>query len=402
MALRDLRGDGRGWTLLAIASGWVFVLGGRFLVPAVLPQVKATFGISDAGAGVAITIIWAAYGLMQSPGGLLIDRLGERRLLTGSLLLTAASVVFLGAAPAFLAFLVGCGIFGLATGLYGPARGTALSRTFPDHDGTAIGATLAAGSLGSAILPLAAGSLVETYSWRLIVGSLGVPLLIGAVLVWRTVPGTGGGAVGTAPRQRVSDLLDALRGRGVGIAIVATTLMTFAFQGVSAFLVTYLVSVKDLAQPTAAAIFSLMFISGGVAQLASGSLADRFGDRPVLVGVAATNIPVLAAIPFVDSVVLVALVSLLIGVRLGITSVSNAYIIAVLPDRVTGTAWGALRTISFMLAAGGSTFVGTMADAALFDEAFLLLAVLTAVAAVLYTQLPSRAAARAAAADTSG
>ena len=55
-----LRGDGRGWTLLAIAAGWVFVLGGRFLVPAVLPQVKTAFAVGDIGVGVAGTIIWAS------------------------------------------------------------------------------------------------------------------------------------------------------------------------------------------------------------------------------------------------------------------------------------------------------------------------------------------------------
>ena len=86
-----LRGGGRGWALLAIAVGWLFVLGGRFLVPAVLPQVKATFGLGNADAGVAISVLWATYALMQSPAGLLTDRLGERRLLAGSLLLAAGA-----------------------------------------------------------------------------------------------------------------------------------------------------------------------------------------------------------------------------------------------------------------------------------------------------------------------
>ena len=94
-----LRGDGRGWTLLAIAAGWVFVLGGRFLVPAVLPQVKTAFAVGDIGVGVAVTIIWASYGLMQTPAGLLVDRVGERRLLAGSVVLTTISVAVIGAAP---------------------------------------------------------------------------------------------------------------------------------------------------------------------------------------------------------------------------------------------------------------------------------------------------------------
>jgi|GEM_PF-5973262 hypothetical protein len=104
MALGDLRGEGRGWTLLSIAVGWVFVLGGRFLVPAVLPQVKDAFTVGDIGAGVAVTVIWATYGLMQMPAGILVDRVGERRLLAGSVVLTATSVVVIGGAPAFFAF----------------------------------------------------------------------------------------------------------------------------------------------------------------------------------------------------------------------------------------------------------------------------------------------------------
>lgn len=395
MALRGLRGDGRGWTLLAIASGWVFVLGGRFLVPAVLPQVKDTFAVSDVGAGVAITIIWATYGLMQTPAGLLVDRIGERKLLAGSVVLTATSVVVIGAAPAFAAFIVGCAGFGLATGLYGPARGTALSRTFPDHDGAAIGATLAAGSVGSAVLPLAAGSLVGEISWRLLVGGLAVPLVALGVVIWATVPSFGN-ADGTAPDDETSkkipvgDVLAAIRTRQVAVALTALTLMTFVFQGVSAFYVTYLSSVTGFAQSTAAAMFSLVFVGGAVAQIAAGSLADAVGDRPVLVAISAATIPVLVAVPMLDSVLTVAAASLLLGIRLGVPAVSNAYIIAILPESVTGTAWGLLRTTSFMLAATGSTVVGVMADNALFDEAFFLLAGLTALGTLLYTRLPDR------------
>ena len=425
MVLRGLRGDGRGWTLLAIAAGWVFVLGGRFLVPAVLPQVKTAFAVGDVGVGVAVTIIWASYGLMQTPAGLLVDRVGERRLLAGSVVLTTISVVVIGAAPAFLAFLVGCAGFGLATGLYGPARGTALSRTFPDHDGAAIGATLAAGSVGSAVLPLAAGALVGTVGWRLLVGGLAVPFAAAGVLIWATVPSFSGGdsaaadtasadgglsgddAVSTDDRSSptdttatddepatngvpVGEVIAAIGTRQVAIAVTALTLMTFVFQGVSAFYVTYLTSVGEFAQSTAAAMFALVFVGGAIAQVVAGSLADTFGDRPVLVVVAAATVPVLAVIPLLDSLLAVAVASLLLGIRLGVPAVSNAYIIAVLPESVTGTAWGVIRTTSFLLAATGSTVVGVFADRGLFDEAFVVLAGVTAVGTLLYTQLPAR------------
>lgn len=388
--LDELRGDGRGWTLVAIALGWVFILGGRFLVPAVLPQVKATFSVSDFEVGVAITVIWAAYALMQSPGGLLIDRIGERRLLAGSLLLTAASVLVLGTAPVFYAFLVGSAAFGLASGLYGPARGTALSRTFPDNDGTAIGVTLAAGALGSAALPFLAGSLVGSYGWRLIVGGLLPPLAVAGLLVWVTVPETGGGAASVAPGDIARDVVQTMRNRGIVIATVGVTLIMFVYQGLTAFLVTYLVAIKDFDQTTAAAMLSLFFVGGAISQIVSGNLSDRIGDRPVLIGVAALNVPLLLAIPVLEGVVPIAILSLLLGTRNGALPVSNAYIIAVLPERVTGATWGVLRTGFFLLGAAGSTVVGGMADADLFDEAFLVLAALTALAAITYAFLPDR------------
>lgn len=389
-----LRGGGRGWTLLAIAVGWVFIIGGRFLVPAVLPQVKATFDVTDFEVGVAITIIWAAYALMQSPGGVLVDRVGERRLLAGSLLLTAASVLLLGGAPVFLGFLIGCAVFGLASGVYGPARGTALSRTFPNNDGTAIGLTLAAGSVGSAVLPFLAGAFVESYGWRLIVMGLLPPLALAGLLVWLTVPETGGGKARVSLRKLPGDVLQAIRNRGVVLATAGITVMLFAFQGLSAFLVTYLVSIKGFEQTTAAAVFSLVFVGAAVSQIISGNLSDRFGERPVLVGVTALNVPLLVALPFMDGVVPIAVLALLLGTRNGVMPVSSAYIIAVLPDRVTGTTWGGLRTGFMLLGAAGSTVVGAMADADLFDESFLVLAALTAIAAIIYAFLPDRATSR--------
>jgi sugar phosphate permease len=90
-----------------------------------------------------------------------------------------------------------------------------------------------------------------------------------------------------------------------------------------------------------------------------------------------------------------AVVVVLAGSRLAIAPVSNAYVIAVLPDEVTGTAWGVIRTSFFLLGATGSTVVGALAEAGLFDESFLLLAGLSGVAAVLYTVIPSREVARA-------
>lgn len=56
-AIAPLRGDGRGWALVAIAVGWLLILGTRITIPVLLPGIKATFDIDNATAGFTITVI---------------------------------------------------------------------------------------------------------------------------------------------------------------------------------------------------------------------------------------------------------------------------------------------------------------------------------------------------------
>jgi predicted MFS family arabinose efflux permease len=314
--------------------------------------------------------------------------------------LTGVSVVAVALSPTYPVFLVGCALFGLTTGLYGPARGTTISHSFPRNDGAAIGVTLAAGSLGSALLPFVAGSLVGRVSWRLLLGVLVVPFLVVAAFAWAAVPDRRptDKQLDESPSPDasalVASILAAVRRPAVARAVAAVTLMLFAFQGLTAFLPTYLVEVKGFDQATATALFALLFVAGAVTQLVAGTVADRIGERWVLTAIALAAVVSAAAIPFVDGVVVSAVVVSAVGTRLGMAPVSNAYIIDVLPRTVQGSAWGTLRTTFFLVSAGGSTLVGAFADRGLFDEAFFVLALLAAGAALLYAQLPSRAVAK--------
>ena len=83
----DLRGDGGGWVLVAIAVGWALAIGARLVFPALLPAVRRSFGMSLSAAGLLITVLWGAYASMQFPGGILADRYGERAVLVAAIAL---------------------------------------------------------------------------------------------------------------------------------------------------------------------------------------------------------------------------------------------------------------------------------------------------------------------------
>ncbi|MFB6281012.1 MAG: MFS transporter [Haloferacaceae archaeon] len=387
--------SGRGGLLWAVAAGWLAVLGMRFVLPALLPQVRAAFDLGNTGAGAVVSVVWATYAVMQFPAGALVDRIGERRLLAGSTLAAATGVGVIAVAPSLLPFVLGCAVFGLGTGLFGPPRATVLSRAFGENDGAAFGVVLGAGSVGAALLPAGATYLAARAGWR-VAFALAVPayLLLGAAL-WFAVPPRERTAAGRALRADAGRVGREVRRRPVVIGVLGIGLMLFVFQGLSAFLPTYLVSVKGLAATTAGTLFALLFLVGAAAQSAAGRLADRLGHGRVLVATTAASVLPLAVLPLVEGVAALAVVSAAMGVRLAVAPVSNAYIVEVLADDVEGTAWGLLRTGFFVVGSTGSVAVGYLADSGLFDAAFLGLAGLTVVAALCYARLPDREAASA-------
>jgi len=375
---------------MAVATGWLLVLGTRVVLPALLPQVRAEFAIDNATAGFLVTLMWAAYATTQFPAGILLDRFGERPTMVVSVLATGSGALALTLAPSFVLFALGAVLFGLGSGLYAPPRVTVLSRAYPERDGTALGVTFAVGNLGAAMLPVIAAVLAVWFGWRAGFAVVVPPLVVVAVGLWLFVPkqGASGTEGGRAISQTASRLLTAVTSRRVILAWTAMTLALFAYQGIVAFLPTYLVDMKGFGQGTASLIYGLFYASGAVSQWAAGNGADWLGERQVLTGVAAFGVLPLVALPFLGGIPLIAAV-LLLGTRLGLGPVGNGYVAAVLPADVKGIGFGFFRTLYLAVGATGSMFVGVFAERGLFDESFLALAVITAVAAALYWLLPA-------------
>ncbi len=390
-ALAELRGGGRGWTLLFVAAGWLFINGFRVVLPVLLPGIKADFAIANAEAGFALTVLWALYAFLQFPAGLAADRTGERLLLTAGALLGAASFAAFFLAPGYALFLLASALFGLGAGLFGTPRDMLLSRTWRDADNTAYGVAFAAGSLGAAALPFVAAAIAARYDWRVAVVWL-LPLLVvvGAGL-WRFVPERSGEFGGRLPaRETVRTTLGALTEPRVLYAGGVMLLFVFSYQGLVSFLPTYLVEVKGLGQGLTAAVFGLLFVVGAVVNPVAGGLADRFGERGTVFGVILLSTLTLAALPFVGGRLALAALVPLLGVRIAIGPLTSAFIVRELPGSVQGTGWGFLRTLFFGLGATASSVIGVFADAGLFDAGFLLLAGLTGLTAVFWWLIPPR------------
>ncbi len=378
--------------LLAVATGWFLVLGIRISIPIVLPGIKETFSIGNTLAGITITTIWGGYAITQFPGGLLGDKFGERNIVTFSLIFGGISIIVLGLSPIYIVFLVGCAFYGLGTGFYGPLRGSVVSKIYSgtQKDNTAFGAMLASGSFGAVILPFLIGEASTFFGWRIALLISSIPLLLASFLVWNFIPPLSKTEHNKQPKQpSLKPIISSLVNKSVILWTIAATLMLFIYQGMTAFLPTYLITIKSMETSNATLLYSLFFASGAIFQIIGGVLADRFGDKIMLVSLTAIGSLSLILIPFTSGILLFAH-AILLGVRSGAPPISNAYIIDVLPNSIQSSAWGFLRTTFFLIGSTGSFFVGGMADINLFNEAFLILGGLNFIATIIYAILPKR------------
>ncbi len=192
--------------------------------------------------------------------------------------------------------------FGFGTALYGVARFTILSDVFPEHEGAAIGITLAAGEVGNAVLPLAAGAIATTLAWQygfwLSVPAFGLT----ALLLWYAVPGRTSGetsAVDAISRDTLQYVASQLRRRPI-VVVTAVQILTYSvWQAFTGFYPTYLIEVKELSAPVATGC-SAPFRARNRRSALTGGVYDRIGARrslPVVLGIVAVA---LAALPFLE------------------------------------------------------------------------------------------------------
>lgn len=388
----DLWKDGRGWILLGVAGGWFLSLGVRLVFPALLPYVREAFSLDLTAAGLLLTVLWLAYALGQFPGGIIGDRLGEGNALVLSTVVSGSMIAALAVSNSALALFATTALFGFSTALFGPARFTILSSVYDRRDGTAIGLTLAAGEAGNTILPVVAGVLAAAVSWRLGFG-VTVPLFFCmALVIWRVVPGRTTGATSAVDTLSIETLRYVVRGIAERTILIVTgvhVFLFFVYQGFTGFYPTYLVEVKGLAPSVAAGLFGAFFAVGVLVQPIAGAGGDRFGTRPTLLVVIAVSTVALATLPFVDGFVGIVLVTAVASALLGVTPLTQTFLVNALPDDMKGSGLGLLRTGQIALGATGPLVVGAVADAGYFDRAFLGLAAVSAAGIALCLLVPA-------------
>ncbi len=388
--IQTLRSDKRSRVLLSVALGWFLVLGMRLVIPVILPGVIEEYDLSLTAAGGALTLLWIAYSIVQFPAGIFTDNFGERKILTMSIFIGTIGVFLFSFSINFNFFLFACIIFGLGSGLFGTPRVTALSKLYPENDGTVLGFTFSAGNFGSAVLPFIAGIFATYLGWRF--GFIFcIPIfIITILLLWKSPfkPPSSSTWGRSDFYKNIRLFIRGLSKKDVLLVSNATLLSVFTFQGFTSFFPLFLITMKSTSVTMATTLFSVFFIVGSISQPISGILSDKYGERRILLYLAALHTICLFALPFVHGLIPLIFLSILLGTRAGLAPVNNAYLASSIPPKVQGSGLGFLRSIFIGIGAFASFIVGFLADNYSFDIAFIFLGFLFFIATICYLFLP--------------
>ncbi|WP_203755925.1 MFS transporter [Cellulomonas chitinilytica] len=190
------------WPSLAVLGGATFVMvTGEMLPTAVLPQMSADLGVTQARTGLLVSL-WAATVVVATfPLVRLARRWDRRTVVTGALVVFALASALTAAAPGYevavAGRLLGAAVCGL---LWATVNAHTADIVDPRRLATAVSVVLGGATLGTVIGVPLASLVARTWDWRAAFAALAVLGVVAAGLVRAVVVGAGtaGGAT-TAP-----------------------------------------------------------------------------------------------------------------------------------------------------------------------------------------------------------
>jgi len=132
-----------------------------------LAFIRDDFGVSYTQLALALTVFNVVSGVLQTPVGFVVDRIGARIVLIAGLALSSAAYAIAGLVNSYWVFIAMYGVAGLGNTAYHPANYSLLSHhTPPERLGQVFSFHTFAGMAGSAIAPVTLLYMQSVFGWR--------------------------------------------------------------------------------------------------------------------------------------------------------------------------------------------------------------------------------------------
>lgn len=368
------------WAL--IGANAVVALGYGVVAP-VLPQLARAFGVSISAATFVITAFAVMRLLAAPPSGLLISRLGERRIYVSGLLIVALSTAACAFADTYWQLLVFRALGGIgSTMFFVSALGLMIRMSPANARGRVAGMFSGAFLTGSVAGPVV-GSLTAGLGLSAPFIIYGVLLLFAAAVVLVSLRNSP--LAGPAAHDELTVTVRvALRHRAFRAALLSNFATGWSLFGLRFALVPLFVAEMLDHSPGVAGLALTAFAVGNVAAvIPSGRLSDRVGRKPLLVSGLALSGVSTAMLGLAHSLPVFLGLAVIAGLTSGVySSPQQAAVADVIGKARGGTAVATFQMMSDFGSIVGSLGVGILAQQLSYGWAFGLSGVILLIAAV--------------------
>jgi MFS family permease len=369
----------------------------HLVLPPLFPLLKDAFGVSYTELGLLMSVFFAASGLLQTPAGFLVDRIGAARVLAAGLLLLGLGGVLASLAPSFALLLPAAVLMGLGNSVFHPADYAILGHhVAPSRMARAFSVHTVGGTIGWAIAPLFVAAVAALASWRvalLLSGLIGL-LLAAMVLVHRDI-------LETPAHHRSSASAGSEPLRPLQLFTSAPILLCFAFFALQAtsfialqsFMPLSLHQLYGLEMVIATATVTAFMIGSAAGTMVGGVLADRSGRHQGIIfgglALAALLFLLIGRVELPASLIL-AVVALAGGLA-GLTTPSRDMLVrAAAPAGASGKVFGFVYSGLDLGATLTPALIGTLLDAGRPGALFVLVPVVMLLSILTATTIPIR------------
>jgi predicted MFS family arabinose efflux permease len=267
----------------AMALGFGLVGIDRFLISPLFPTIARELGLNYGDIGTIAGALALAWGIAALLMGSLSDRIGQRKVLVGALILFSLLIGASGLATGLGSLIAVRLIMGVADGAFTPASIAAtLEASAPRRRGLNIGIQQMMLPLcGLAFAPWLVGFLLPHIGWRWIFALFGIPGLALAAFVWKVMPDV---ISVSAPQNLLEDWRQILAVRNVRLLMLLMPCWLTCLVTTSAFLPSYLVDYRHLSNAHMGFVMTAIGLGSTLGTLALPTLSDIVGRKPVLLG----------------------------------------------------------------------------------------------------------------------
>ena len=273
-------------TLTLLMLAYTLSMCDRMILSILFPDIKAEFGLTDTQLGFLGGISFALfYATMGLPIAKLSDQYSRKRIIIASLIIFSIMTALGGMATGFISLLVFRIGVGIGEAGVNPASHSIIADYFPpQRRAFAMAILMLGGSFGMMFGFVGGGFIAEAYNWRIALVSVGVPGLLLAVVMARSLrePGRGTYEIETPPppppiRTTAATMWTNPAMRHLIAGGIAVGLMGYGF---TQWLPTFFMRTHDLSQSQTGMLMAGVFgISGAIGALAAGKWFDRLSTR---------------------------------------------------------------------------------------------------------------------------